>query len=305
MALRNNKKTPVINKIGSARPDGESVVAYVSFQGKIMLMPGWKKSAVRSIVVTKADGAVEVVSRECTQPGVGANLLGVCGEDDEGSDARVVPSPVASSLGHALPEAAPRSEVSPVSWGPRPPGCPPPAHLLALVDKADEGSDASVVSSLPASRSVHASPGIAPRAQVLQHPGLARVPGRSRARVLPSCAADVREGSLVLSGPRPSRWPPPSPPPFSSSLGASDAEDGSLGARGSSSGAVGHSESAACSGGVRCRKIWRRRVCSSWLARSVSSRLHMATRILKKTKRKKFPLLAAWRALERSAAASG
>ena len=226
------------------------MVAYVSFQGKIMLMPGWKKSTVRSIVVTKADGAVEVISRESTQPGDGANLLG-------------------------------------------------------MLDQVDEGSDASVVPSPPASRLVHLPPEVAPRAQVLQHPGPARRPGCPPPRVFPSCAPDVREGSLVLSGPRPSRWPPPSPPPFSSSLGASDAEDGSLGARGSSSGPVVHSESAACIGGVRCRKIWRRRVCSSWLARSVSSRLHTATRILKKTKRKKFPLLAAWRLLERSAAASG
>ena len=102
MAFRDSKKMSAWSKTGSKCPGGGGVVAYVSFQGKIMLMPGWMKSAVRSIVVTKADGAVEVISRESTQPGVGANLLGVCDEADEGSDARVVPSPVASSLARAL-----------------------------------------------------------------------------------------------------------------------------------------------------------------------------------------------------------
>ena len=87
------------------------MVAYVSLEGKIMLMPGWLKSTVRSIAVTKADGSVESLSRESTQPGVGANLVGVGGEVDEGSEASVVPSPSASRLEHSASEVAPRAQV--------------------------------------------------------------------------------------------------------------------------------------------------------------------------------------------------
>ena len=87
------------------------MVAYVSLEGKIMLMPGWLKSTVRSIVVTKGDGSVEVISRESTQPGVGANLVGVGDEVDEGSEASVVPSPSASRLEHSASEVAPRAYV--------------------------------------------------------------------------------------------------------------------------------------------------------------------------------------------------
>ena len=209
------------------------MVAYVSFQGKIMLMPGWMKSTVRSIVVTKADGAVELISRESTQPGDEANLLGLLDQVDEGSDASVVPSPPASRLAPFPREVAPRppgwppsgsspsvapdvGEGSPVSRGPRPPGCPPPGAF-------------------------------------------------------PAVAPDVGEGSPVLWGPRPPGRPPPPPPPLSSPSVASDVEEGSLGVPGSSSGAAPRLESAAgCVGGRRRKRRARRvDVCPSGLPRSV------------------------------------
>ena len=109
------------SKAGSARVTRGGAVAYVSFEGKIILMPGWKHSTVRSIVVTKSDGAVEVITRDSSQPGDRANLLGLLEQVGEGSDASVVPSPPVSRVA-----PFPRAVAPPYRGPPRPPRWPPP-----------------------------------------------------------------------------------------------------------------------------------------------------------------------------------
>ena len=91
------------NKIPGPAMGSESggAVAYVSFEGKIMAMPGWRHSTVRSIVVTKADGDVEVMSRDCSTAGERANFL------VEALDADVTPL-----LPHDLAAVAPSTSTS-------------------------------------------------------------------------------------------------------------------------------------------------------------------------------------------------
>ena len=93
--------------------EGGGAIAYVSFQGKIMAMPGWLHSSVRSIIVTKADGNVELLSRDCSTAGERANFLVEALELDVSPGATVVPSSATSPTSRPGVSMLPRSKAGP------------------------------------------------------------------------------------------------------------------------------------------------------------------------------------------------
>ena len=151
MAHRDRKKLAASIKVVQP-PCGGGAVAYVSSGGKIILMPGWMRSTVSSIVVAKTDGDVEVIRRGTTESGHRANLLGFLEEGEEGAGSSVVPPPV------SRPGPCPR-EVASARPGP----CGPPlwASLSSRSGAADVagGSSGARGSSSGASHPVLGSEG--------------------------------------------------------------------------------------------------------------------------------------------------
>ena len=88
---------------------GGGTVAYVLFSGKILSMPGWMQSNVRSIVVTKEDGNVEIMSRDCSTAGSRGNLL---------ADVCAAEVPREASPRPSAPVMCPRPKFGPVTYGP-------------------------------------------------------------------------------------------------------------------------------------------------------------------------------------------
>ena len=97
-------------KGGAVGSDGE-IVAYVRRDGRILSMPGWRSGEVRSIVVVRVDGIVEILGGH-SRPG--STLEDLLGEPDPPKREPDLPKRESDSPGSPCFAAPPGLELPPV-----------------------------------------------------------------------------------------------------------------------------------------------------------------------------------------------